>query len=170
MASIEGYLLDTPVSSAAWDAGAPNHGVVRQRLADLDGLIYIPSISIGEVEYGLGVSPNIDAERHRAVRLAMSAYEVLSVDSHTGEVYGQIRARLFTQYAPRNQRGRLARKYVEDLTDSTTGKDLGIQENDLWIASVAVQYNLVLVTFDRAAGMRRVVEAADYIDRTDFWT
>ncbi len=170
MPPTEGYLLDTPVSSAAWDAVDRSHDAVRRRLAALDGLLYVSSISAGEVEYGLGVSPAVDPQRHRDVRLAMSAYDVLDVNKHTGEAYGRIRANLFERYAPRNQRGRLTRKYVEDLTDPTTSKELGIQENDLWIVSVAVQYNLVLVTFDKAGGMRRIVEAADYLERTEFWT
>ena len=58
-------------------------------------------------------------------------------------------------------------KYVEDIIDRTTGKELGIQENDLWILSVAVQYNLVFVTNDR---MIRAIEATRYSDRTEYWT
>ena len=167
MNSIEGYLLDTNIASASWDYGAPSHGCVRQRLEALgDALVYVAAVSIAEVEYGLQIAPAIDAQRQSTARNAMASYEVLHIDQHTAQTYAEIRANLFRTYAPRKRRGRLTQKYVEDLTDRTTGKQLGIQENDLWIMSVAVQYNLILVTNDR---MPRVVEAARYSDRTDYW-
>ena len=167
MNSIEGYLLDTNIASSSWDYGAPSHGCVRQRLEALgDSLVYVAAVSIAEVEYGLQIAPAIDAQRQSTVRNAMASYEVLRIDQHTAQTYAEIRANLFRIYAPRNRRGRLTQKYVEDLTDRTTGKQLGIQENDLWIMSVAVQYNLILVTNDR---MPRVVEAAMYSDRTEYW-
>ena len=40
-----------------------------------------------------------------------------------------------------------------DLRDATTGKELGIEENDLWQVSVAATYDMLLITFDR---MRRI--------------
>ena len=96
----------------------------------------------------------------------MSRYRTLDVDRHTARTYAEIRANLFRTHSPKNRRGRLTKNYVEDLIDRTTGKELGIQENDLWIVSVAVQYNLTFVTGDR---MQRVIEAANYSDRTDYW-
>ena len=56
------------------------------------------------------------------------ATKFLRIDQHTALTYAEIRANLFRIYAPRNRRGRLTQKYVEDLTDRTTGKQLGIQE------------------------------------------
>ncbi|MXZ03304.1 MAG: type II toxin-antitoxin system VapC family toxin [Chloroflexi bacterium] len=161
------YLLDTNIASAAWDFGSPNHSVVRERLKQLaSSIVYVSAITIAEVEYGLEIAPNIDVERQSKVREAMQNYTVLHVDHHTAPVYGKIRANLFRAHAPRNRRGRLSRRRVEDLVDRTTGKELGIQENDLWIVSVAVQYNLDFVTNDR---MHRVIEAADYHEHTNFW-
>ncbi|MCH7698587.1 MAG: PIN domain-containing protein [Chloroflexi bacterium] len=166
----DGYLLDTNIASAVWDAQSPIHESVRSRLASSAALIYVSSVSIGEGEYGLGVSPAIDAERHRLYRAAMDEYVILPIEKHTAQTFGRIRAGLFQRYATRGRRGRLKEKYVEDLVDSTTGKELGIQENDLWIASTAVEYNLILATFDKAGGMRRIVDVASYTERTEFWT
>ena len=42
----------------------------------------------------------------------------------------------------------------------STGKELGIDERDLLIASVAAQYNLVLATIDQNEGMKRIEAAA----------
>lgn len=166
----EGYLLDTSVASWLWDGGNSRHAAARARLAELgDAPGFVCSITIGEIEYGLAVSPAMDAQRHALVRSAMAGYVVLPIDHHTGQTYGEIRAALFEQHSPRDARGRMTRKAPEDLVERTTGKALGIQENDLWIVSVAVQYDLRFVTGDRAAGMRRVLAAANYLSRAEFW-
>lgn len=170
MNSDEGYLLDTNIASASWDYGAPSHNFVSQRLEklrDAPAIVYVSAVSIAEVEYGLLTAPEIDAQRQSAVRSAMTSFEVLDIDQHTAEEYSKIRANLFRNHTPRDRRGRITKKYVEDLVDRTTGKELGIQENDLWIVSVAVQYNLVFVTNDK---MHRVIEAAEYSERTEFWS
>ncbi len=167
MNSVEGYLLDTSIASASWDYGGPSHNYVRQRLEELgDALVYVSTVSIAEVEYGLQIAPSIDVKRQADVRSAMAGFKALHVDQHTAMTYAEIRANLFRAHAPRNRRGRLTQKNVEDLVERTTGKELGIQENDLWIVSVAVQYNLIFVTRDK---MLRVVEAAEYSHRTENW-
>lgn len=166
----EGYLLDTVIASWLWDGDNRNHAACRKWFAGLgDSPVFVSAITLGEVAYGLGVSPAIDPQRHAQVRAAMTGYEVLRIDHHTGETYGVIRAALFARYSPRDVRGRLQKKTPEDLVEPTTGKALGIQENDLWIVSTAVQYDLQLVTSDRAEGMRRVLDAARYLHRTTFW-
>ena len=163
----EGYLLDTSVASSSWDMGSPSHGAVLRRLNNLgDGLVFVSVVSFGEVEYGLAAAPKIVLSRQETVRTAMGSYRVRDVNRHTAKVYGEIRGDLFRKYSPRDRRGRLTAKWVEDLIERTTGKELGIQENDLWILSTAKQHNLVLVTMDR---MRRLVEVADYSRRTEYW-
>jgi tRNA(fMet)-specific endonuclease VapC len=168
--AMDGYLLDTSIASWLWDSGNPNHTVTRERFTQLGSApVFVCGITIGEIEYGLGVSLAIDTERHAAVRSAMSGYRVLPIDHHTGHTYGEIRAALFQQHAPRGNRGRLTKKVPEDLVESTTGKVLGIQENDLWIVSVAVQYDVKFITGDQAGGMRRVLTTANYLHRAEFW-
>ena len=54
----------------------------------------------------------------------------------------------------------------EDLCDKVTGAELGVDEPDLLIASIALAQNLVLVTDDRNIGMSRVKDAADAVFRT----
>ena len=51
----------------------------------------------------------------------MAGYQVLPMDHHTGRAYGEIRAKLFAQYAPRDRRGRISKKAPEDLIERTTG-------------------------------------------------
>ena len=167
----DAYLLDTSIATIAWDGGHPSHALVRERLAAFgDDPISVCAISIGEKEYGLQVSPGIDIERSQAVRNAMSQYQAWQIDHHTGTTYGQLRGALFKRYAPRDKRGRLAAKRPEELVDKTTARELGIQENDLWIVSVAIQYDLHLITRDKR--IERILEIARDIfgyDRADVW-
>lgn len=156
---MDAYLLDTSVASTAWDALSPRYASVRGRLAALsDARLFVCAITLGEVEYGLGVSPGVDSDRHAQVRSAMREYELLALNRHTTSYYGRLRAELFKQYSPRGTRGRLTSKRPEELMDGTTALALGIQENDLWIVSVAVQYDVVLVTLD--AKLARILEVA----------
>ena len=169
MVLLEACLLDTPLASAILDARSSRHTITRERLDTLDAYIYLPAIALAEIEYGLAISPQIDETRHALVRNAMAMFTVMDVDRHTAPIYGQVKADLFMKYAPRAVRRSIRTKYVEDLCDLVSGKELGIQENDLWIVSIAIQYNLLLLTSDSAGGMRRVVETAGYEHRTQFW-
>ena len=167
------YLLDTSVATIAWDGLHKEHSQIRSRLAAFgDDPIYVCAISIGEKEYGLHVYLHIDAARSQAVRAAWRQYQILSIDHHTAEVYGHLRGALFRLYATPTSRGRVKEKRPENLLDKTTGRELGIQENDLWIISVAVQYDLHLITRDDGGGMRRVLGVAkDELGygRVDVW-
>ena len=166
----EAYLLDTSIVSIAGYEGDARHMGVREWLDGFENdVVFISAVSIAESEYGLNLNP-LDAQSQQDIRSAIGAYQVLPIDRHTAGVYGPIRAALFRKYAPRDYRNRISTRYVEDLREPTTGKELGIQENDLWIVSVAVQYNMVFVTADGSGGMRNIVDEANYVHRTRFWT
>lgn len=167
----DAYLLDTAVASIVWDGDHPGHGAIRKGLAALgDASISVCAITVAEVLYGLAVSPNIDHRRHDAVKRCLWEYKVWDIDRHTAQVYATMRGRLFERYAPRDSRGRLQARWPEDLQDRTSAKELGIQENDLWIVSVAVQYDLGFVTTDRK--MQRILDVATEVhgyNRAEVW-
>ena len=163
----DAYLLDTSIASALWDELHRNHAVFRDRLQELrDARVYVSVVSLAEVEYGLRVAPNIDHERQRRVREAMSAFAVLPLDSHFVESYAELRARLFAKYSPRDARGRLKDRMVPDLWERTPDKLLGVQENDVWIASQAMERKYILATTDR---MVHIVDVAGSGLRFDYW-
>ena len=92
------------------------------QLLDTDEEVFIPAIAVGELYYGAANSSR--AEKNLAVIDAMLVENVvLACDAVTARFYGRIR------YALRRK-----------------GKP--IPENDLWIAALAQQYELVLVTRD----------------------
>lgn len=88
----------------------------------------------------------------------------LPVRETTGMYYGQLRARLFEKFAPKEKRTKGLRP--EQLTEPVTSLELGIQENDLWIAAQASEYNLVLATNDK---MLRIREVASGLLRIESW-
>ena len=153
----DAYLLDTNIASALWDECHENHTGFRERLGKLGAApVYVSVVSLAEVEYGLKIAPSIKEERQRSVRANMSRFEVLALDRHVVEYYAELRARLFRKYSPKNSRGRLKAKLVPDLWERSPDKLLGIQENDLWLASAAIERNLVLVTNDRLTHIQAV--------------
>jgi tRNA(fMet)-specific endonuclease VapC len=107
--------------------------------------------------YGIKVTPKINVESQNQVRREMSKCPlILDIDKHTIDPYSDLRAELFKNYSPRKRRGRLTVKWLEDLVERTSAKELGIQENDIWIAAQAIQYNLVLVTEDHMSRLAEV--------------
>ena len=166
----DAYLLDTMIASDAWDKGSPRYAHTRERLQHLDpSPIFVSVISLGEIEFGLKSSPLVDLARQKAVRDNMHEYEFLDVDDHTIPIYSDVRAELFRKYAKKNPMGKLLNKQPEELIDTITGKLLGIQENDLWIVCIAVQYNLIFCTREKKLGMRNIIEVANHLGRTQIW-
>jgi tRNA(fMet)-specific endonuclease VapC len=157
----DGYLLDSTVASAACDLLSPKHSTVRAWLDGLgDAPVWVSAVTIGEIAYGLALVPTGDASRHAEVRAAMAQYRRLDINHHVAGTYAAIRAELFGRYAPKNKRGLPKQKRPEGLLDPTTSRELGIQENDLWILSTAVTRRLALATMD---DMARLFEVADAV-------
>ncbi|NQT51115.1 type II toxin-antitoxin system VapC family toxin [bacterium] len=163
----DAYLLDTNIASALWDAYHAKHEEFRQRVTEIgDAPVYVSVVTLAEVEYGLKTAAKIDEGRQAQVRATMRGFEALPLDHHIVEHYAELRARLFRKHSPRNAKGRLTSKRVPDLWERTPDKLLGIQENDLWNAALAVERNLVFVTNDR---MSRIVEVAGDDLRIERW-
>lgn len=85
--------------------------------------VYLSSIVIGELCYGAEYS--IKVEQNLAnIKKLISAYNVLAIDGETALIYGKIKADLRRKGTP-------------------------IPENDIWIASSAIQHKLKLSTRDK---------------------
>lgn len=86
-------------------------------------VVYIPIIVIGELYYGASFSTQVQKNTENVKKLT-SRYQVLSIDEETTIMYGNIKAFLRKKGKP-------------------------IPENDIWIAAIAMQFNLSLVTLDK---------------------
>lgn len=152
---MQGYLLDTNAASALWNVRDENHHKIKGFIDGIgNSLVFISVIAISEVEYGLKRQNTKISELTKAhIRDEMSKFpEVLSINKHTSDPYSDLRAKLFDKYSEKN------RKWPEDLIDRTTAKKLGVQENDIWLASQAIQYNLILISSDRMKRINEITE------------
>jgi PIN domain. len=142
---IDGYLLDTNAASVLWDRRHRSYPQIRAFLKNVASFpVLISTVVLAEVEYGLKIAPKMDMNRQNDVRNKMAKFPlVLDIDRHTITSYSDLRSELFKKYSPKKRRGKLTAKRPEDLIDRTTAKELGVQENDIWIAAQAIQYNLI---------------------------
>lgn len=148
---MRGYLLDTSIIINWYDRNKEHHQAVTDRISALDpqSFLCISAVSWGEMEYGHRAIADSDTPDQIA-RNAFVDRELpvcIDVQKSTSIYYGQIRARLFKKYAPREKKAKGLRP--EQLTDPVSSLQLGIQENDLWIAAQAFERHLVLATIDK---------------------
>lgn len=85
--------------------------------------ICVPIISLGELYYGAYNSQRIE-ENILNIKEFSKEIQILKADSITADYYGQVKSVLKKNGNP-------------------------IPENDIWIASLAIQYGLTLVTRDK---------------------
>ena len=84
--------------------------------------IFVPVIVVGELHYGVHKSARIEENLSR-LEAFVERSNVLPYDAATARVYGSIR-------------------------DALRRNDRPIPDNDVWIAAIAVQHDLVLVSRD----------------------
>jgi tRNA(fMet)-specific endonuclease VapC len=99
-----------------------NNADVKNLLATATD-VFIPVVAVGELYFGAYKSQRVQ-QNHAAVVAFIANRVVLTVDPSTADVYGQIK-------------------------DNLRAKGRPIPENDTWIAALALQYSLTLVTRDR---------------------
>lgn len=158
------YLLDTnilgPLAELKTGANSPECKALEKHWNALNegAKIFLCPINVGEVEYGLRIAPYDKPEEHKLAREILLAFPILNIDTDLArDYYADLRARLFNKYAPKDKRNRRNyNKRVEEWKDPATSKELKIQENDLWIVSVAMAHNLVLVTRDKMDAIKKV--------------
>jgi predicted nucleic acid-binding protein len=158
---VDAYLLDTTVLSAYLDSTHRFHAETKRAIDALpeESPRYISVVVLGELTFGanLAVALRIgDAPALKEMIRRAGRYAVLDVTHHTAAAYSALRSNLAKKYLAKPLR-RDRPRYIEDWVDKTTGKVLGVDENDVWIASHAKERALVLVTAD--GRMRRIEEA-----------
>ncbi len=86
-------------------------------------LIFVSSIVVGELFHGAYLSQEIDLNKER-IKSFVETCTILSPDFESAEEYGKIKSELKRKGKP-------------------------IPENDIWIAAIARQHQLILVTYDK---------------------
>lgn len=159
---MDAYLLDTTILSAYLDASHMFHSERRRAVDALpaEAPRYISVVALAELTFGADLAAALgkgDAPALREMIRQARNYAVLDLTHHTAAAYSELKSRLASKYLAKPLR-RDRPKYVEDWVDRTTGKALGLDENDLWMAAQAKERGLVLMTAD---GRMRRIEDAD---------
>ncbi len=153
------FLLDTNIASSLFDQRHKNHEKVRAFLSGQNDHVSISVVTLAEIRYGHELWPNPTHQKRReTIENKMREYKVWSIDRHVAEHYARIRAHLFQKFASLNAKGKYREKHPEDLLNKTTGSELQIDENDLWIVAQAATNKVDLVTTDRMTRLREVVK------------
>ncbi len=163
------YLLDTniigPLIEFKSGYNSPESKALKKHWNTLseNTRLFLCPITVGEIEYGLRVAPNnsnSSEELHGKVRKEISKLDFFDIDENIArDYYAELRARLFNHYAPKDKKNRKNyNKRIEEWRDPTTSKLLQIQENDLWIAAVAMAHNLILVTNDKMEAIKNIAD------------
>ena len=105
-----------------------------------DSLIATCRIVEGELAFGVAKSERV-IENLREQERFLNTISILELSSEIANAYGIVKAALFEKYAPKQ-------KNLREKFDVT--KDLGISDNDIWIAAFAWQHQLKVVTSDKS--------------------
>lgn len=128
------YLLDTNHLSGLLENDL--NVVARCQLLWADA-VSTCAVVRGELIYMAEKSDRRDENLTR-IRGLLDDLRIYPVDDITADTYGALKAKLIQTLGPKEPRKR--RQFEFD--------DLGISDNDLWIAAVAQQWNLVVVSID----------------------
>lgn len=158
------YLSDTNFATNLFVTSRTDHqkaNLFLQKVRDLGGRIYLSRIAIAEVEYGLALNPSVSLMLKQQMENGIKAYQVKDIGKHTTPHYAKIRAELFDKKAPRDKKGKIKRGLSPEQFTALkpTAYEFGIQENDLWIAAIAVELNMTLVTGDKMNQLKSVFPA-----------
>lgn len=164
---ISGYLLDLNTLRAWKNEKSDDHKHVLAHIAALPPAspLLVSVITIAEIQYGHELTDPTGVQNVEFNEFMRDQFPdpPLEVKRSTGECWGFLRARLFENYTPEHgRRGLRAAQLVDPVTDH----ELGIDENDLWLAAQAMEYDLTLVTHDK---MNRIREVAADTVRFEDW-
>jgi tRNA(fMet)-specific endonuclease VapC len=112
---------------------------IQQRIKMIKGTtINISVIVAGELLYGAYKSSKVTENLNTIYTLFDAVSEIHIVDTETMNIYGMLKAELVERFGPKDKT-RLRNFRIESI---------GFMDNDLWIASVAIQHDLILVSAD----------------------
>jgi predicted nucleic acid-binding protein len=173
------YLLDTNIVTYWYNRKCPQNKNVINKITQVRqpdpqtgyvSRILISVVTLAEVEYGHKVTASPDPEAQTAYRkfIAEELPPALEIPRLVHEPYALLRSWLFNNFSSKHLRTRAKRP--EELVNPTTARELGIDENDLWIAAHAALYNLVLVTADGLANLKEAINGAGVGPELEDWT
>lgn len=166
---MDGYILDTNILLFLMNKRESCHDIVWEgrRACPYGAPIWVSPVALGEIDVGCWL---IDADTSTARQevtefVHTQGFRIARITKHTAFCYGDLKARLMQQYNRVKLKKKNRAKWPEAWPEPSTGRALGVDENDLWIVSQALERSLVLVTHDN---MNRIREVADKL-RVEDW-
>jgi len=133
------------------------HANVEKQVQGLTGSprLGISVITWGEIAVGLQAvcSGKGSVQTQHLQFIKAKSPWIIEISKHVAEKYGELRGML-------GKRKKKQRKAV----DRRIWLEIGSLENDLWIASTAIVYNLTLVTHDKLESIRQIAGGGLYIE------
>ena len=128
------YLLDTNHCSRIIFGDS---GVIDRTTQVGENSLFTCTIVQGELFY------MVEKSQRRSENLAtlegfLQDLSIYGVDEQTAQIHGQLKSDMFNYFAPTD----LSKRRRVSITS------LGFGDNDLWIAAIALQYQLTLVSCD----------------------
>ena len=128
------YLLDTTHCSHLLNG---DEGIAR-KLAELNDIPVKTCVIVKGELVCMAVRSQRKEENEQKVASFLNDIEVLPVDSKAAEEYGNIKNAVLTKYGSQ----------MKSRRRKTTLKQIGLTDNDLWIAAIAKRHNLTVVSGD----------------------
>lgn len=114
-----------------------------QVIQKLESLIVDTEIAINVIVYGELITM-VEKSQRKQENLALldtfvKRLKIYPIDEETSRIYGKFHADIFHKFSPREK----VKRRNFDI------KEAGVRINDLWIASTAIQHNLIIVSEDQ---------------------
>ena len=128
------YLLDTNHCSRII-FGDPT--LIQQLQLHSEADVATSVIVLGELFYMVAKSERTAANMQQ-VRAFLNTIDLYPINLTIAEIYGSLKGKLVTTFGPKDKKQRR----------NFNPQNLGVGDNDLWIAATAIQYNLTVVSAD----------------------
>jgi tRNA(fMet)-specific endonuclease VapC len=145
------YLLDTNYCSKLLNKDP----VILDKLETLgDTYLSICVIVQGELVF---MAHNSERRKENLLKVQdfLDDVDVYPVDARTADIYGELKAGFFKKYGPKEKK----------LRRKTKIYNIGIDDNDLWIAAVAKRNGLIIISEDQGFQRIEKVDAAIIVEK-----
>jgi tRNA(fMet)-specific endonuclease VapC len=109
----------------------------------------ISVVTEGELLYMAENSQKV-ADNLRIIEGFITDISIYDINDSVSHIYAKLKAKIMDKFAPKERNKRRTTKIT----------DLGIGENDLWIAATAIENNLIVVSRD--SDLKKIKQAWDF--------